>query len=223
VSAKTSAAAIEDLIDILMPGPSFRTPGRPAAYSKERIVRRIGWSCSRNRLQPSRRAAAVRQDETLALGHAAQNTRRISAKVKHRDRLYHVFNFNLKFNTEQGQNEAADWEHLIFCEPRPRQWLTEIPLTPTLSPRRGSSYPRLLKFQWPWQRRLTGDNSPSPSGRGQGWNWEPTCSKPEMHTADSFPPFAQPIPTCSLTNRERDSLANDGQIEPNRRKWPLDD
>jgi hypothetical protein len=89
----------------------------------------------------------VRKDETLALGDAAENTRRISAKVKHRDRLYHVFNFNLKFNMEQGQNEAAD----------------------------------------------------------------------------SFPAFAQPIPTCSLTNRERDSLANDGQIEPNRRKWPLDD
>ena len=86
----TSAAAIEDTINVLMGGLAFRTARGAAGNTEEGIVSRIGSNSRLDRFQPRGGPPAMGENEPLAFPDAAEDAFGVLSEVQHGDGLHYV-------------------------------------------------------------------------------------------------------------------------------------
>ena len=85
----TSAAAIEDAINVLVAGLAFRTGPSTAGNTEERIVGRIGGNSGLDRFEPRGGPPTVRENESLAFPEAAEDAGGVLSEVQHGDGLHY--------------------------------------------------------------------------------------------------------------------------------------
>ena len=86
----TSAAAIEDPINVLVAGLAFGTARGAAGNTEERIVGRIGGNSGLDRFEPRGGPPAVGENEPLAFPEAAEDAGGVLSEVQHGDGLHYV-------------------------------------------------------------------------------------------------------------------------------------
>lgn len=104
LSMKTSAAAIEDAVDVRMRRGSFGTGLGTTTNAQEGIPGGILRQGNIQRLEPGGGFAPVREDQTLAPGDAAQHAFRFPAKLQHGDKLHKCY---IKLNIHQGRSATG--------------------------------------------------------------------------------------------------------------------
>jgi hypothetical protein len=86
----TSAAAIENTINVLMGGLAFRTARGAAVNTKEGIVERIGGHSGFDRFQPRGRPPAMGKHKPLSFPYAAEDAFGVISEVQHSNGLHYV-------------------------------------------------------------------------------------------------------------------------------------
>jgi hypothetical protein len=86
----TSAAAIEDTINVLMGGLAFSTTRGAAVYTEEGIVERIDGNSGLDRFQPRGGPPAMGEHKPLAFPYAAEDAFGVISEVQHGDGLHYV-------------------------------------------------------------------------------------------------------------------------------------
>src|SRR5260370_32889411 len=90
LSINTSAAAIKNAVNVLVPGISLRTWHGAAGNAQEGIVVPVGRSCGRDGLQPSDGTPAMGENEPFAPGDTAEDGLRIRPELQHSDFVHYV-------------------------------------------------------------------------------------------------------------------------------------